>query len=60
MVDLGRRFFREAFVACVPAGNEEEKQEGVSTYTFQSQVSLTNKEAKNQRQISEIQMVSGH
>ena len=44
MVDLGRRFFREAFVACVPAGNEEEKQEGVSTYTFQSQVSLMNKE----------------
>jgi hypothetical protein len=32
MMDLGRRFFREVFAACVPARNEEEKQEEVSTF----------------------------
>jgi hypothetical protein len=31
MVGLSRRFFREAVAACVPARNEEEKQEEVST-----------------------------
>jgi hypothetical protein len=60
MVHLGRRFFREAFAACASARNEEEKREGVSTCTCQSQVSLKNKEAKKQRNIGEIQMVSGH
>jgi hypothetical protein len=51
---LGRSFFKEAFAACVSARDEEEKHEGVSTYTCQSQVSLMNKEAK----ISENQVVS--
>ena len=44
MTHSGRRFFRKAFAACVPARDEEEKHEEVSTYTFQSQVSLMNKE----------------
>ena len=58
MLHLGRHFFREAFAACVSARDEEEKHEEVRTYTCQSQVSLMNKEAKNQRKIGEIQMVS--
>ena len=59
MWHLGRRFFREAFAACASARNEEEKREGVSTYTRQRQMmSLTNKEAKNQRKPGG-QLVSG-
>jgi hypothetical protein len=54
MVQLGRRFFREAVAVCLSARNEEEKHEGVSTYSCQSQVPLMNKEAKNQRKIGEI------
>ena len=52
MMHMGRHFFsffREAFAACVSARDEEEKHEEVRTYTCQSQVSLMNKEAKNQR-----------
>ena len=60
MPQLGRSFSREAFAACVSARDEEGKHEGISIHTCQSQVSLMNKEAKNQLKIGEIQMVSGH
>jgi hypothetical protein len=46
-------------VCRVSARDEEEKHEGVSTYTCQSQVPLMHEEAKNQRKIGEIQMASG-
>ena len=59
MSHSGRRFFREAFAACVSARDEEEKHEEVSTCRCQSQVSLMNKEAKKSAIIGEIQMVSG-